>query len=184
MACTLLLQAASAATKSWLAPAFGGDRRWSVGANWGSTAPVNGDNLIFNQKSDTTFQDACTNNLAGLQLGSLLFNGTDNAVPDLYGNGVTLSAGISESVSFWGASVGLPVTLSANQTFESLLDGHLGLSNVNVSAHSLILNTRLSSSRITIRGRLSGSGSIDLSGPGTVTFDAPRPTPSAARCAW
>lgn len=161
-----------AATKSWLAPAFGGDRRWSVGANWGGTAPVNGDSLNFNQKSDSTFQDPCTNNLSSLQLGSILFNGIGNAVPDLFGNGITLSGGISEGVSFWGASVGMAVTLSASQTFESLLDGHLDLASVNVGVHTLTLSTRLSTSRINLLGRLSGSGVVEISGPGSVAFNS------------
>lgn len=169
-----LAEPACAATKSWLAPASGGDRRWSVGSNWGSTAPVNGDSLIFNEKSDTTFQDECTNNISNLQLGSILFNGTDRAVPDLFGNAVTLSGGISENVSFWGASVGIAVTLGASQTFESLTDGHLDLTNVNVGVHTLALDTRLSSSRISMFGRISGSGRIEVRGPGSVSFDAPQ----------
>lgn len=162
-----------AATKSWSAPAFGGDRRWSVAANWGGSTPVNGDNLVFNQKSDSSFQDDCTNNLSSLQLGNILFNGTVNAVPDIWGNGITLSGGISEGVSFWGAKVGTPVTLAAGQAFESVLDGHLDLTNVNVGVHTLTLSTRLSSSRINMRGRISGSGQIVIEGPGSVDFRAP-----------
>jgi len=168
----LLTAPAFAATKNWLAPAFGGDRRWSVGTNWGTTVPVNGDSLVFNEKSDTTFQDDSTNNLSSLQLGSILFNGPNNSVPDIWGNGVTLSGGISESVSFWGAKFFCPVTLSANQTFESLLDGHLDVTNVNVNAHILTLSTRLNSSRISMDGRISGSGTIIITGPGDVTFNS------------
>jgi len=162
-----------AANRFWNAPAFGGDRRWSVSANWSGGVPGNGDTLFFNDKSDGTFQDECTNNISNLQLNSIFFSATSaNAVPDIFGNAITLSGGISENVSFWGAELKLPITLSASQTFESLTDGHLTLSNINVSTHTLTLDTRLSLSRINVNGRLSGSGSIDITGPGSVTFDS------------
>ncbi|HKX62396.1 MAG TPA: autotransporter-associated beta strand repeat-containing protein [Verrucomicrobiae bacterium] len=132
--------------------------------------PVNGDSVIFNDRSEATFQGESTNNLSNLQLNSILFEATGNAVPAIYGNNITLSGGVSENVSFWGAELLLPITLSASQTFESLTDGRLTVSNVNVGTRSLTLDTRLNGSRININGRLSGSGSIDITGPGQVTF--------------
>src|SRR5689334_7844347 len=95
---------AFAANHFWNAPAFGGDRRWSVVGNWSGGVPTAGGTLFFNDRSDGTFQDECTNNIAGLQLNNIVFNAASaNAVPDIYGNGITLSGGISENISFWGA---------------------------------------------------------------------------------
>src|SRR5687768_14302493 len=84
----------SAATRVWSAPAFGGDRRWSVSANWSGVAPVNGDSLVFPERQDATFPQESTNNLSNLQLNSIAFSGLENAVPDIFGNSITLSNGI------------------------------------------------------------------------------------------
>jgi autotransporter-associated beta strand protein len=169
----LATQMGSAATRVWSAPPFGGDRRWSVAANWSGVVPVNGDSLVFPEISDATFPQESTNNLSNLQLNSITLSATANAVPDVYGNGITLSGGITESVSFWGAAFFVPITLSANQVFESSIDGRLELTNINLSTRTLTLNARAGSSRIQARGRISGSGGIVVTGEGMVAFNAP-----------
>lgn len=60
------------------------DANWNTGANWGGTAPVNADNLIF---SGTT-QQLNTNNISNLSLGWMRFA---NGGFTLTGNALTLN---------------------------------------------------------------------------------------------
>jgi fibronectin-binding autotransporter adhesin len=78
----LMLPQAQAANKTW--SGAGGDANWSTGANWGGTAPVNNDSLIF---SGTTQQNS-TNNINNLTVGFASFN-NDGFV--LNGNLLTLN---------------------------------------------------------------------------------------------
>lgn len=164
------LETASAATRVWSAPPFGGDRRWSVPANWAGVAPANGDSIVFVENAKATFPQESTNNLSNLQLVSVSFSGLNNAVPDVFGNLITLSGGITESVDFWGAAFFVPITLSASQIFESSTDGGLDLTNINLSTHTLTLHARTNVSNLEMRGRISGSGNITVTGLGRVTF--------------
>src|SRR5437773_933039 len=56
-----------AALKTW--SGAGGDNNWSTGANWGGTAPVNGDILVF---SGATRQNN-TNDISTLSVNGLAF---------------------------------------------------------------------------------------------------------------
>ena len=57
-----------AADRTW--SGAGGDANWNTGANWGGTAPVNSDNLIFG----TATQQNNTNNISNLSVGFTTFN--------------------------------------------------------------------------------------------------------------
>ena len=57
-----------AADKTW--SGGGVDANWNTGANWGGTAPVNSDNLIFG----TATQQNNTNNISNLSVGFTTFN--------------------------------------------------------------------------------------------------------------
>lgn len=164
---------AAAATKRWIAPPEGGDRRWSVSANWNpSGAPQNGDSLLFDDHP-TLDHDPSTNNLSGLRLASITINAVVNLIGELRGNAITLSNGISLSGN---ASCFIPITLGASQTFEVLTDGALFLhNNISLGPHTLTLDTRLDLSRFTIRGgSISGSGNLTLTGSGTFQFQSDR----------
>jgi autotransporter-associated beta strand protein len=64
----LLLHDVSAAERTW--SGAGADANWGTGANWGGTAPVNNDSLIFNGGT----QPNTTNNLSNLTVGHTTFS--------------------------------------------------------------------------------------------------------------
>ena len=85
----LLAPRAVAANRTW--SGGGTDNYWGTANNWGGTAPVGGDNLIFNG----TTQQNNTNNLATANLtnGWVTFN---NGGFILNGNAITLTNGSAQ----------------------------------------------------------------------------------------
>src|SRR6266568_5458322 len=62
------LHSGLAATKTW--SGGGADSNWNTGANWGGTAPVSNDSLIFNG----TTQQNTTNDIVNLNVGFVTFS--------------------------------------------------------------------------------------------------------------
>lgn len=98
----------TAADRTW----DGGDAtsNWSAPLNWDgdTTAPVNGDNLIF----DGFLQTANNNDIADLSVGWLRF---DAASFSLSGLPLTLASGITNTASAGGATVGMNLTPAARR---------------------------------------------------------------------
>lgn len=157
----------TAADRTW----DGGDAtsNWSAPLNWDgdTTAPVNGDNLIF----DGFLQTANNNDIADLSVGWLRF---DAASFSLSGLPLTLASGITNTASAGGATVGMNLTLSSPQTFASesgtlsfLAPGGVMISN---SVHTLTLAGAgdFTWSQNPTNG-LKGSGNLVKNGAGTLT---------------
>src|SRR6185503_14084975 len=82
---------ASAATLRWTG-AHATSSDWSRGANWDTgTAPANGDTLVFPAGAARL---ANNNDLAGLQVATIRFNGAGGGYT-LSGNGVVVTDGVN-----------------------------------------------------------------------------------------
>ena len=86
-------ETALAATKTWTG--LGGDANWQTGGNWGGTAPLAGDDLVFPAGAAQTTN---TNNFpAGTSFNSLAFSGNGYVIG---GNRIALSvSGITSTVA-------------------------------------------------------------------------------------
>jgi autotransporter-associated beta strand protein len=151
----------------------GANNNWTNAANWGGTAPVAGDDLIFqaNALIDATSLNN-TNNFPTntvfrsitIQAGSTnyLLNGS----PIVFTNtGVVALSGQSGGSN----TVNLNIELNVNQTFEQTVPGGpLTISGaVNLNGNALSNNVA-TSSRSEIRGVISGSGELIKNGVGTL----------------
>src|SRR5438477_2709280 len=77
---------AIAATRTWTGTTSG---TWSVASNWGGTAPVAGDDLVF---PNLNFANALNNDYpAGTGFNSLTFNAAGTFTPG--GNSIVIGAG-------------------------------------------------------------------------------------------
>jgi len=101
-----------AATRTWTGA--GVDGNWSTAANWGGTAPVAGDDLVF---PDGAARMTTNNN--DLQLWTL-FNSISFTGPaggyNIAGNSISLGAGITTANGATN-TISLDVRLAASQTF-------------------------------------------------------------------
>lgn len=161
-ALALAAASASAADRAWTGNTFT-DPNWSNPGNWDSGVPSAGDNLLFNSFN----QPANNNDLTGLALGWLQFNGSFYT---LTGNGVSLSAGMTNSLG--DNFVGLPLTLAAAQTWDAAIGSTLVVSNtLSLGANNLTLtgdgNFTLGSAAV-----LSGSGNLTKNGSGTFNLQS------------
>jgi len=103
---------AAAATKTWTGG--GGDANWQTGANWGGTAPVANDDLVF---PTSALQLSNTNNFpAGTAFNSITISGANYT---LAGNQVALGAGgLSFSTTTATSTVSLPLAFGAARTVD------------------------------------------------------------------
>ena len=130
---------ASAATVTWTGA--GGDNNWATAANWGGTAPVAGDALVFAGSSQTTTNNNIT---ANTSFASITFAASAGAFT-IGGNSITLGGGLTNSSSSM-QTVSLAVALSGTVT-------------VTATTNAVVLN-----------GVLSGSGALVTAGPSSVTM--------------
>ncbi|HEY5318825.1 MAG TPA: Ig-like domain repeat protein [Solirubrobacteraceae bacterium] len=145
---------------------------WSVGTNWGGTAPSGSvGTLSFPALTGCTTCYQSSNDVTGLSANAISI---DDGVPyDITGDGLTLGAGgitAAPSASDTGsnADIGLPLTLGAPQTW-SITGGsssqQLAVGTVTGSADPLTVN--LGSSGILALNSLE-VGAVTLSGDGAV----------------
>lgn len=93
-----------AATRTWSGST---DTNWSTLANWGGTAPANGDILVFSGTTRrTNYNDISSLSLIGVGFGTTGWNIT--------GNPITLAGGMTNNVSSSSSIWGLDTTLSGN----------------------------------------------------------------------
>ncbi len=106
----LISSSVSAATKTW-AGGTGAGKNWNTGANWsGGTAPVAGDDIIFNTAGAITFSTMPAANIAfnsiSIDMGSVVtFAGT---------TAITITLGGNPDVDFLISGGGSSLTLSTN----------------------------------------------------------------------
>jgi hypothetical protein len=141
----------------------GANANWTTAANWvGDVAPNPGDDLVF------PFGTARLVNVndfpAGTAFRSLKIIGPTHR---LTGNGIALAAGLSVEGAITSGpantpEIGLPLTLTADQTFANSNIQTYALSGpVNLNGHAL---TVAIGAGITIFGPITGSGSLTFSG--------------------
>src|SRR5689334_14813717 len=165
-------ESSSAANRFW--NGGGSNNNWNNAANWGGTAPVAGDDLIFqaNALVDATSLNN-TNNFPTntifrsitIQAGST--NYVLNGSPIILTNtGVVALSGQSGGSN----TVNLNIELNVNQAFEqTVAGGPLTVSGaINLNANTLTNNVTSSAGRIEIRGVISGSGDLIKNGTGTL----------------
>ena len=137
-----MVGSASAATKTWITAPTLNSGNWSIGTNWGGTAPTTGDLLAFTNSS----QLLLTNDLTGaLSFAGFLFN-TNASAFTIKGNAIALTGGITNS--------------SANtQT--------INLAITNNSGTALVVSNALATGTIQLGGALGGTGAWTFAGSGT-----------------
>jgi hypothetical protein len=125
---------ALAATKTWTGAV---DTSFSTAGNWSpSGAPVNGDDLVFDNTGLTGAQLNPNDDMVGLSVGSLTFQGTGTESFMLDGNSFTLTGNImTPSTSFVG--INNPIVLGSN--VQLLSDGTVDLSG-SISGSSSLSN--------------------------------------------
>jgi fibronectin-binding autotransporter adhesin len=120
-----------AALETWTG--LGADSFWGTAGNWGGTAPVNGDDLLFSGSTRL----GSSNSIVSLRLNSLSYNssGFTNI-----GQALMITNGI---VDIAGGNTNLiAITLGGSQSFSNqssltlVLSGTLNMSNYNLTASS------------------------------------------------
>ena len=163
----LLLSASSAhaAVKTWDGSS---SVNWGTAANWaGGVAPVDGDDLIFPAGAANLNN---TNNIAGLDLRSLTFNGAGGGYT-LNGNAITISTtdGINADHTVGANTINFDTTLTTNMTFSCPNAAVSVTINGNLALGTFLL-TVTATGDIFLGGGISGTGGLTKSGTGTLRF--------------
>ncbi|MCX7819452.1 MAG: autotransporter-associated beta strand repeat-containing protein [Kiritimatiellae bacterium] len=141
-----------AADVTWTGGATGGDRVWSNTGNWlPGSVPVDNDSLIFGQGTG----HATTNNLSARIFQWLWFS---NSTWTLSGNGIRLTAGMSNTVS-GTQTIGLSITTTAAQVWH------------NAPANAVVQLNSNAALAINAAVQLTGAGQFQWFG--TITGTAP-----------
>ena len=155
---------AHAATRTW--NGGGADNFWTNAANWGGTAPVAGDNLVFpgTAPADSLIN---TNNFANnTTFGSITITGTNYNL-SISGNNIVLTNGISHQ-SGGNNTVAMVIVLGANQTFENTVAaGMLTLSGTSLDLNGRNL-TNNATGLIFLARNISGNGNLIKKGVGSL----------------
>ena len=161
---TLSVATAPLAQRHWTGTTNG---TWSVAANWGGTAPVANDDLIFD---NATNANILNNDFpAGTGFNSLTWNAAATFSPG--GNSVAVGAGGITQAAGSTFNNFIPLTLAASQTWTTASSGGFfmngPLTTLGLGANTLTLagDGTVSLSNIT-----SGTGPINLTGTVTLTL--------------
>jgi fibronectin-binding autotransporter adhesin len=120
-----------AAQRTW--NGAGADINWGTAANWGGTAPVNGDDLVFAGTTRLT----SSNSIVGLRINSISY--TSGGFTN-FGQALTITNGIVDSAG--GNTNIIAMTLGGAQTFQNqsglttLLGGTINMSNNDLTLSS------------------------------------------------
>lgn len=138
-----------AATRTWTGTTSG---TWSVAANWGGTAPVAGDDLVFPTGPTTLIT---TNDFgAGTGFNSITFTGSGYT---LNGNAIALGSQIVMNTTGTN-TVNLAISLPGARTFS-----FIGVTNQVIIFNGIISGT----GPLTVTGVAAGGDEVDLSGANT-----------------
>ncbi len=165
---------AHSATVTWTGA--GGDANWTTAGNWGGTAPVAGDDLVF---PGGAAQLVNNNDFsAGTLFNSIIINGSSGGY-DLKGNPIRLASGITVSTSAGTSYVEMAIQLTASQTFSSSTPypDFLGFfSDIDLGNYSLTIAVS-PGDLIQLWGVISGTGSLTSTGAtGQVAIQGPPST--------
>jgi len=163
----LLSHSAQAVTRTWTGA--GADDNWTTAANWGGTAPVAGDDLVFPGGTPrlTPNNDFPVNT----SFNSITFNGGSGGYT-LSGFAILLVGGISAANTAGNNTVQLPISLAASQTFSCTIPGpsdRLAISGqVDLAGGFTLTLNSVSGSIIEMDGVISSTGGVTSSGSGVV----------------
>ncbi|MBN2508250.1 MAG: autotransporter-associated beta strand repeat-containing protein [Verrucomicrobia bacterium] len=168
---SLCIPPASGAVRSWTGG--GGNAFWGTTANWAPAGiPQAGDDLVFPAGAARLVN---TNNLGGLTVGSITFNGVGGGYV-LRGNAINLSRGISAQNTGGGSSIYIALTLTAADAAfaTTTASGSVAIeSDVNLNGHSLTL--AVNTAALSLGGVISGTGDLTKTNSGTLTLYGNRP---------
>ncbi len=145
-----LASGAQASTRTWTGTNSG---LWSDAGNWGGTAPVAGDDLVFPEGAPKS----TTNDFpAGTTFASITVGGFNYTFG---GNPIVLGAGGLVVADSKFATLNLDVTLGANQTWNANVNGSWTMSQpLHLNGATLTLH----SGRAMMNGIIDGMGALDL----------------------
>lgn len=144
----------------------GGNGYWNTPANWGGTAPSQGDDLVFPAGAARLTN---TNNYTGWAFNSITFSGSNYVIR---GNPLTLANGISAQQPTGTNTFHPQITLGRPQTNECTAAAAtlvLGTGGLKLGTNDLVFNTV---GRIVADGVITGSGRVTKTGTGTLAYTA------------
>ena len=180
---------AIAATDNWTGTTNG---NWTVATNWGGTAPVAGDDLVF---ANTANANALNNDFpANTAFHSLLFNAAGTFSPN--GSAVNLGAGGITQTSGTTLNDFLAFNLTSPQTWTAGTPGQLilnGPAALALGANNLLINgdgavffsgntitgtgtislTGTTALSLTVTGNLNSTGAINVGTNATLNLSTP-----------
>jgi hypothetical protein len=138
----------------------GADNHWTTAANWvGDVAPNPGDDLVF---PSGAAQLSNVNDFPDGTAFHTIGQAQNDSFPAPYqfsGNAIALAAGLHLDANNPSEVMGLPITLTADQTFTG--SGFTLTRAVNLNGHALTVDGVYS---IFIAGAISGTGSVTFAG--------------------
>ena len=145
-----------------------GAGKWATANNWGGILPVAGNYLLF-----TGTGGAVSNNLPALSTGtgriySVIFGTNAAGAYSLYGNPVSLNAGVT-NLSSYNQIISNSITLLSSQTFCASNGGLTFWGNLTNAGFNLSLKT---GTNIVFNNSISGAGGLNKSGGGSLTLNA------------
>jgi hypothetical protein len=155
--CTL--QPLYGATRTWTGG--GSTGKWSNPANWGGTAPVAGDDLVFPSGAAPGFNDYA----AGTEFHSVTVGA---AFLTLSGNAISLGSGGFHSTASNVVEVYLPISLTASQTWSTGVAPVFIQAPLAISANTVTFDSLIG---FIFSADVSGAGAIIVAGGG-VGIDA------------
>ena len=154
----------SGATKTW-SGGTGTTLNWTTGANWGGTAPIAGDDIVFNTAGTITFTTLPGSNIAFNSLtisqGTISLAGGNTRTFTIGGN-----AGVDFTVAS-GASFGgnrINITLANNAT--ATIEGIYSVSN------GLTFNTNGTNVVTTVTGTIVNAGTVTCTTASKLLFNS------------
>ncbi len=151
----------SAMTRTWTGT---NSAAWSDGGNWGGTAPLSGDDLVF--PAGALHSSTSNDFSAGMSFHSITVSGGGYT---LSGNAIVLGAG-GLSVAVPATSINVPVTLGAAQTWATTTAGATFSDSASLNGFTLTFD--IAGGTDTMAGVISGSGAIVKNNSGTLQFTA------------
>lgn len=154
----------SAATRTWTGTS---SNLWSVAANWGGTAPVAGDDLVF--PAGAANQSTMNDFAAGTSFNSIAITGGSYT---LAGNAITLGAG-GLSVSVPLQQISLPITLGTSQMWQTtaITADFTDSGTINLNGATLTLAISSTFNPTILSGVISGAGAIVKTTGGELRVD-------------
>ncbi len=172
---------AFAATATWTGGG-GLDTKVSTAANWGGTAPVNGDDLVI--PASSTADLSIDNDVVGLSVNSLSVSGAPTTYHyiDFSNNPIAIGAGgVSVSATGIGANLQLVgVTFSASQTVTVAANNNISLDGALVFGTSNVTINLATASFADLGGIITGSGSLTQTGTGIMSLQIANPAYTGA----